>query len=364
MLVLLLIVFFVEGENGEVDYIEAHGVIWKYKLPETAMEVMRRFEEGELLFSMETWYKTVECPLCNESFSAREDASGNSCSHLQTRFMNEEVYSDNFNPNEAKVYRILRDLVLAGAAITMNPADEDADALLAAARRDIAGHEKINNESEGVQDLKTQENGNVIFENMEDFNDTVQKAVDKAVTAAIEKSESASKMKELEDEIERVKTEATDALRLRDEAINEKETVETAFANFKTEIEQKEKVSSRLSELDNAGYEIDSENSDSVEKMVASFDDDQFSFFLESVRADSPDDDDNTYEDEDDDDDEEAEAEAEAIASKNKNKNKRIVSKLTKNVNDDNDNDSTDDKPRSLKELITRATKAPKTRNY
>jgi hypothetical protein len=199
---------------------------------------------------------------------------------------------------------------------------------------------------------------------MEDFNDTVQKAVDKAVTAAIEKSESASKMKELEDEIERVKTEATDALRLRDEAINEKETVETAFANFKTEIEQKEKVSSRLSELDNAGYEIDSENSDSVEKMVASFDDDQFSFFLESVRADSPDDDDNTYEDEDDDDDEEAEAEAEAIASKNKNKNKRIVSKLTKNVNDDNDNDSTDDKPRSLKELITRATKAPKTRNY
>ncbi len=96
---------FVESKNEEPSYIECFSAISKFKYKEQAMEMASRHEQGTLRFSMETWYKSVQCSTCKEQFSCGEDGY---CSHLKNRFA-----------AGSSTTRILKGLTFAGAGVVV-----------------------------------------------------------------------------------------------------------------------------------------------------------------------------------------------------------------------------------------------------
>jgi hypothetical protein len=95
-------------------HIECDAVIYKYKFPEVADEVVLRHSLGSLRFSMETWFNAAKCDKCDAEFVAAEDY----CDHLANRFA-----------EGSDETRWLVGITFGGAAVVENPADKDAKGL-------------------------------------------------------------------------------------------------------------------------------------------------------------------------------------------------------------------------------------------
>lgn len=102
-------------------HIECDAVIYKYKFPEVADEVIFRQSIGSLRFSMETWFKEARCDKCEASFVDTTEY----CEHLTNRFA-----------SGSEDIRWLIGLSFAGAGIVENPADKDAKGLSVAKLND------------------------------------------------------------------------------------------------------------------------------------------------------------------------------------------------------------------------------------
>lgn len=105
-----------EDSNNGKAAVNIYGVIYKWLFPEKAEIIEKRYEEGNLNISMETWFDEAECTICGETYASEKDY----CSHLKARYS----VADN--------KRILKGITFGGAGIVENPADEDANGLAVA----------------------------------------------------------------------------------------------------------------------------------------------------------------------------------------------------------------------------------------
>lgn len=109
-----------EVVDTNTDKIVCNGVIYKYKFPARAREIEKRYEDGNLFFSMETYFQRAKCSTCGELFPA----DGPYCEHLTSR-----------RANGSTTARGLMGLTFAGAGCVGTPADDARG--LAIAKHDI-----------------------------------------------------------------------------------------------------------------------------------------------------------------------------------------------------------------------------------
>jgi regulator of replication initiation timing len=111
-----------EKDDDDFAYVKSFGVIYKKKFPEVAEEVIKRYKEGNLFYSMEAWFDSAVCSECGEEFKASADY----CEHLNNRF-----------EANAGTSRILRGITFGGCGIVENPADKGATNLSLAREHDV-----------------------------------------------------------------------------------------------------------------------------------------------------------------------------------------------------------------------------------
>lgn len=97
-------------KNGEKTFILAIGVLWSHRNQSEIQEVVDRFNNGELKWSMEVFAQTVECSDCLQVFSGKLNKY---CEHINNR--NRIINST--------CSRILKDVFFSGAGVVMKPAD-------------------------------------------------------------------------------------------------------------------------------------------------------------------------------------------------------------------------------------------------
>lgn len=108
-----------KSDNGKAG-VNIYTVMYKGLFPAVANEIKKKYTEGKLNCSMETWYDKAKCSVCGSEY---EDES-EYCEHLKGRF------------STGKCKRILKGITFGGAGIVENPADEDASALAIASKTD------------------------------------------------------------------------------------------------------------------------------------------------------------------------------------------------------------------------------------
>lgn len=109
---------FVKATEEETSYIKCYGYIWKYKHPTEAQATYQRYIDGNLTFSMETWFDKAECSECKGEFKKPDKY----CDHLLSRY---ETHA---------VSRKLHGLNFGGAGIVKKPADKKATGDLVVAK--------------------------------------------------------------------------------------------------------------------------------------------------------------------------------------------------------------------------------------
>ena len=100
-------------------HIVCDAVVYKYQFPVKAQVMQERYERGDLSFSMETWFESAQCSVCESSFEKQDKY----CDHLKDRFSANSTVS-----------RILKNMTFAGAGVVSKPADKDAVGLSVAAK--------------------------------------------------------------------------------------------------------------------------------------------------------------------------------------------------------------------------------------
>lgn len=105
--------------DTKTDKIVAEGVVYKYKSPERAKEIVKRHEKNNLFFSMETYFEKAQCSICNKEFESEKSY----CSHLLGRY-----------DSGSEVTRVLIGNLFSGVGCVNNPAD-DARGLAIASQR-------------------------------------------------------------------------------------------------------------------------------------------------------------------------------------------------------------------------------------
>ena len=100
--------------GGFKPHIVCSAVVYQFKFPDVAQELIDKHGQGNLSFSMETWFKTAQCSECEEHF---EEVS-TYCAHLNNRFTQGQ-----------SVTRWLRGITFGGAGIVEHPADIDATSI-------------------------------------------------------------------------------------------------------------------------------------------------------------------------------------------------------------------------------------------
>lgn len=111
-----------DASVNELSYILCDSYVWKYKHPDEAKEIYRRYAEGTLRYSMEVYFKKAECSVCGGVFDKIEGY----CDHLLTRLV------------DKKAFRIFREMTFGGAGVVKKPADKDAtgDLVVASENKD------------------------------------------------------------------------------------------------------------------------------------------------------------------------------------------------------------------------------------
>jgi len=109
---------FIPETDQEPAYLKCAAVVYKYKYPKEAQAIAKRYENDDLYVSMEVFFSKFECSECHKIYDLHIDSHPILCEHLANRF----------NAG-SQTYRILHDLLFAGAAIVENPADVMAEVL-------------------------------------------------------------------------------------------------------------------------------------------------------------------------------------------------------------------------------------------
>jgi len=125
-------------KESETSYVLAEGVVWKDRFPDEAEKMYSDYNKGELFFSMECRFSAAKCSVCEQTFASSELY----CEHLKNRYYN-------------GTSRQLLGINFRGAARVPNPADKEAEALLAASKRgfkliDIIKDENFNDKLTGI----------------------------------------------------------------------------------------------------------------------------------------------------------------------------------------------------------------------
>jgi hypothetical protein len=105
---------FIDATEKEPSHLVVAAAVWKMKFPERAAEMVDRFTQNTLTFSMETWFEKAQCSECGKIHDKTDDV----CDHLLNRFL-----------SSSNVSRVLKDLTFGGAGVVKTPADIDAEAL-------------------------------------------------------------------------------------------------------------------------------------------------------------------------------------------------------------------------------------------
>lgn len=95
--------------DTKTDKVICHGVVYKYRFPARASEIVARHDKSNLFFSMETYFDKVQCSQCEETFTP----DGVYCEHLKNRFQSTSVAA-----------RKLLGINICGAGCVKNPADD------------------------------------------------------------------------------------------------------------------------------------------------------------------------------------------------------------------------------------------------
>lgn len=235
-----------EGEEVEDDFLKIQGVIYKWKFPTYATAIQKRHDEGNLLFSMETWFEEAECSVCAGRFKKVADY----CEHLKGRKLEGSTVS-----------RKLIGLTFSGAGVVDNPADKKASSI------------SVANEENNEEDINMPNTGNeVVFGSQEEL-DIYVEAEKKKVRDEIEAQNG---HKELEDKYEQAQTtiqELKDQITAKEEEIqtanDAKDKAEKDLADYKADQEKDKVLANRMSELSDAGVKM-TEDEDKLAKVTAS----------------------------------------------------------------------------------------------
>lgn len=308
--------------GGFKPHIVCSGVVYQFKFPDEAQEIRDRHEEGNLTFSMETWFKHVECSECNNTFKSQSTY----CDHLSNRFS-----SGN------NTIRWLKEITFGGVAVVKNPADKGAVSLTVAVRNlddwdagfiaEGIGESMENLERVLFALFKMFEENEIIdmnvvknrfseiskkliddksdanfskgglnrvyksFETKEDLlkDSDIQELVNTAVDTRLEKQDKEGKIKELQDKI----TSQEEGFNSNLEESNKKaEKVQSEFEEYKKEVEDEKKeteldelVKSRYDELTEDGVEYAEERVDKVKVRLRKMDDEEFVEYKEDMVA-------------------------------------------------------------------------------
>jgi hypothetical protein len=109
------------SEAASEGVIVVKAAIWKHKHPERARVIANRFADGDLYFSMETYFQKAKCSVCDDEFESSDDY----CDHLNGRMQ-----------AGGSVTRWLLGLNFVGAGCVKNPADAKARGLAVAATKE------------------------------------------------------------------------------------------------------------------------------------------------------------------------------------------------------------------------------------
>lgn len=107
------------GVDINTDKIVAEGVIYKYKFPQRAKEIAKRYDNNRLFFSMETYFEKARCSVCGQEFESETTY----CTHLKNRF------------DTADATRILIGNLFSGVGCVQNPADNARGLAIAAQKK-------------------------------------------------------------------------------------------------------------------------------------------------------------------------------------------------------------------------------------
>ena len=267
-------------EKDEKPFLFALGVIHKSKFKEDAEQILGRFSNGGLTFSMECRYTKLQCPECSKIIDVGIDSKDEPCEHLENYFFFHSVSDEKFNSyqleevadkimmsndDEIQPY-ILRDVHFTGASIVEHPADKKAYAIsLGADNKSII--------TIGGEMLMYRE-----FETQEDFEKEINLHISKAkaeweTTNKEEKASFSDAIKQREDKIveltKRVSDLETDVTRVTEE-----------YEDYKTSIESAKTLSERLTKLAEIEYVVDSAD-EAHAKFISDMSEDNFSVFIE-----------------------------------------------------------------------------------
>jgi hypothetical protein len=249
-----------ESDDGKRGRIVCEGVVWKYRYPAYAAEVIERHMNSKLFVSMETYFAKCTCSECNQEFLSKDHTEGTYCEHLNYRRLNEN----------SKAYRVFADNIFGGTGVVRNPADVDAAALaLAREQRKEGSH---------VEKEYTKAD------------------VDKFVAEALEKTKSGQALEAAKAEIEELKSKLGETKELSEKLVEAEKALEAAKAEaetaqkeldeLKADIAKAKVVGGRMRELVDTGYELpeDEEELNSLRSTIAEFTDNGFKLFVNSVK--------------------------------------------------------------------------------
>ena len=269
---------YVEATEDEEAHIVVDAVVYQFKFPAYAEEMINRHENDDLKYSMEVWFEKAECSDCNQSFARAK----NYCSCLKNRFSQGSAAS-----------RILKGLTFGGAGVVENPADEEATSIKVGLDEEESTQANKNipkQEDNSMSDVKTQ----VTFENQEAYEAAVQAAVDKALEAQKASQDVVTlqeKVESLEAQIATLQSESEDAIAAKDEEIAKAQEAAQAaqdeLEQFKAELAAEATLKARLASLEEAGIVMpqDEAAAKKVVDFINEMNDEQFEGYKETVCA-------------------------------------------------------------------------------
>lgn len=256
---------YVKGNDDEPSYIICAAAISKYKFPEEAQDILARFQQGKLYFSMEVWFEEAECSSCHKLFEAKEMG----CSHMEGRFSR--------SSNDS---RILRGLTFGGAGIVENPADVGAIAL-AIAKKNKEEVEKMNELEKKVTDLETE------VRTLTEAKASAETNVNTLETQVTELKNQidtlTSKINDLTTEKATIVAEKDSAAAERDSVIAERDDFKTKLDELTTSIEKDKRFNDRLGKLKEAGVDVSNASEDEGLQNIANIDDIAFDVVLKTL---------------------------------------------------------------------------------
>lgn len=252
---------YIEASEKEDAHLLVDSVVYKYRYPEYANEIIDRHNNDTLRFSMEVWFKEAECSVCGHTASKQDDY----CEHLKNRYI----------PGSTSA-RILRGIVFGGAGVVDNPADVQAESV-------SLGE---NHSKEDIMPKNTE--GKIVFDTQAELDSFIKEKIDE-VSKAEEKDEMIENLNteitnlktELENVSKELETEKANIVKLTEE----KEVIEKEFASFKENLEKEKTLEARIVELVDAGVVIPESTKEKFHESVKEMSEEAYTMYKELLVA-------------------------------------------------------------------------------